>query len=1212
MTSIRTKSGANTDWPRWILLSLIAVFILTYSTVGFAQDMGTIIGLITDTSGAVIPGVKVTVANLEKGINRQMTTNSTGEYDAAKIPLGTYQVSAEAAGFQKLVRTGINLDVGQTLRVDLQLTVGQVTQEVTVTGGVTKVNTENASVSSVIGGNQVKELNLNGRNWMSLTVLVPGVAPMNENNFNPLHAGFGSSQLIVSFSGSRYNDSNVDLDGGNINNETGGGRNNVVFPVPDSIAEFNISTSSYGADTGKRPGAQIQIATKSGTKDFHATMYEFLRNDVLDSNAWFLNRSVHTPAQGGSSFNAFKQPLKWNNFGYNIGGPFYIPGVYNTDKAKTFFFWNQAWMKYREGSVLTTTVPTMRMRQGDFSECDKLSANYVAGAASGCNIPKDPATGLAMDTLQGAGYTPDPNALAMLNGLVPLPNSGPVNYTSAPSLLNNWRQENIRVDQNVGTNTRVFARYTQEIHYFLATVGTYDSAVSVDNFPSKNILLNINHSFRPNLLNELIIDNTRVNINYQGAATASSPNGQIFKPSSWTAGPLFAANKTNKEAIALPYVSVSGGTPFSFSASTGNIGITSAFHSANLRDNLVDTVGRHTLKMGFFILDLHTYAYNGGNPPQGSFTFRNSGALTTGNALANMLMGRIQQYNESTGVVNGIPQGGWGHNRQRMKDWEFYFQDDWKTTSRLTLNLGVRYAFRGSFHDASNPNRDSGFNFSQFDPTKAPQLDINTRYIPGSGQTYQTYGNGLVPCGVGAEPDGCLSVYYGAIQPRFGFAYDLSGNGKTVVRGGIGLFTDTGFSRSPSAVLAYGPPPYGVSPTLYDINGYTNIASGNLVLAPTAFRAFPVNAQRPRIAEYNLTFEHEFRGDNVLSMAYVGLMSRHLDRDQNINQINPNTTTVNAPALANKAGCDASGNCNVAYVMEHAVVSTTAYFVPYRGYTTIQYITDTAVSNYNSLQMSYRHRMGHGMTAQLAYTYSHAIDDSSDGAFLTSVDDLLNLSRWRGLSEFDRTHILQANYIYILPFFKNSSNRFAKNGLGGWQLSGISSFFGGIPQSVTCTPQNTFTAIGTSARCNPVGKFKISKGTEIDPTYGPTPRFFDPSTIQMPNLSQLNADGAPGMFGYMGRDTIHGPGRNNWDIALSKNFSLPWFGGERSVLQFRWETFNTFNHPQFETASIGCNAKTTPGALCNDIGLGQNNVGNGEVASAWSPRQMQFGLKYTF
>ena len=237
----------------------------------WCQDQAAIVGIVTDSSGALIPAAKVTVANSQRGFTRETTSNSQGEYTIPRVPIGDYEITAEVGGLSETpAHRDYTWPLARRLRVDLQLTVGEITQEVTVSGVATGVETQSGAVSTVITGTQVQDLNLNGRNWMSLTTLVPGVSPMNENNFNPVRAGFGSSQLIVSFSGSRVNDSNVEVDGGNINNESGGGRNNVIFPVIDSIAEFNIATSTYGADVGKRPGASIQIATKSGTKIFTA------------------------------------------------------------------------------------------------------------------------------------------------------------------------------------------------------------------------------------------------------------------------------------------------------------------------------------------------------------------------------------------------------------------------------------------------------------------------------------------------------------------------------------------------------------------------------------------------------------------------------------------------------------------------------------------------------------------------------------------------------------------------------------------------------------------------------------------------------------------------------------------------------------------------------------------------------------------------------
>jgi hypothetical protein len=261
--------------------------------------------------------------------------------------------------------------------------------------------------------------------------------------------------------------------------------------------------------------------------------------------------------------------------------------------------------------------------------------------------------------------------------------------------------------------------------------------------------------------------------------------------------------------------------------------------------------------------------------------------------------------------------------------------------------------------------------------------------------------------------------------------------------------------------------------------------------------------------------------------------------------------------------------------------------------------------------MNFRHSFSHGFTFQSAYTWSHAIDDTTDGFFLTGVNDLTDLKRWRGNSNNNRTQMLQLNYVYDLPFFKKTANAFAKTALGGWQVSGISSFFSGLPLDFNCGVSGFSSGIGQSVRCNSLGPLRIKKGVTSDPTFGPVPTWFDPSVIAQPYLSQYSANGEPGMFGYLGRNVLTGPGRNNWDIALLKNFRLPggWVRGEHPTIQFRWETYNSFNHTQFQGIQAGCGSNTPFGAPCSG---NQNNLGNGEVNAAWPARQMQLGLKLLF
>lgn len=1172
---------------------LMALCLLVLGTAK-GQDLATIVGTVTDPSGAPIPNCKITVANTAKGFNRVYTTSAAGTFTAPKIPLGAYTVAAEARGFRNEIRTEITLNAGQTQRVDFHLMVGETRQRVTVAGNVPKVQTESGTISSVITGNQVTQLNLIANTFVNLAILIPGAAP-DGGAFGPDSVS-NTSSVTLPINGVPGNFNSWELDGVNIVQQGSNSDDVNIYPSLDMIAEFRISTSNYSAEFPKSAGANIEVITKSGTNKFHGSAFEFLRNDALNANDWFINR---TPGL----LNAPKTPLKRNDFGFTFGGPFYIPDHYNTNRQKTFFFVSEEWRRNRDGTVFNTYTPSLPMREGDFSQCDPSSGSFNPIIASGCKVPTNPSNGLPMDQVPV-----DPIAAAMMNALVPLPNSGPIGYTAAPESTLNSREDSVRVDHNIDDKTRIFARWTQDFYNenFLPSWagGNYPTVRTAWIESDTSGVLNLTRSVRPDLLNEVVVGFGSDQINLASDTGVNSPAGSINKPSGFAFKNIFPQNQN---LPLMPGFSVSGGIP-SFSQSTGfEFDLYSPM--LELKDNLVWSHGRHILKAGFFLTQnrINNTTGVGSGDPYGTFEFSSSSPLSTGNALADMYLGRIASYTEYGAVRNGQLYGGYQLGHWRQWDFEPYFQDDWRVTSRLTLNLGVRYYDWSPWYDASLPNLDSIFVPSQYNPANQAQLNASGYMEAGTGQTYLNYGNGLVECGTGIVVKGCSAIYKGTVSPRFGFAWDPTGKGKTAIRGGYALVWDSGNSHN-SATGRYGKPPLVATISSFNVAGYQNIVPGPL--PTTSFHNQPLSVKLPQIDQFNLTVEHEFPGNNIMSIAYVGSIGRHLQRRRDMNQVQDGDTTELVPSLAGTSGCDAAGNCDVQNSLINRLHSS-IYFRPYRGYTTMDNREYTGNSKYSSLQVSFRHTTSFGLTFQSSYTWGHTLDDiwgaGGTGASPSGIDDT-NATRWWGTSSINQTQVWVMNYIYNLPFFTHATNSFVRAGLGGWQISGITTFSSGPPIETNCGISGMSSGIGGSVRCNTLGPLKIQKGVYNDPTYGPTPTWYDPAVLSQVNVSQLASNGEPGMFGYMGKNALTGPGRNDWDLGLSKNFRLPWVNGESSTLQFRLETFNTFNHPQWSGVNYGCSGLTAPGQPCN----GANNIGAGEVTSAYPGRQLQLGLKFLF
>jgi hypothetical protein len=1189
---------------------LFAAFFFALSITAWCQDTASIVGTVTDPTGAVIPKVKLTISNPDRGFTRELISDSAGYYSISAVPIGNYVVTAEAPGFEKLVRSEITLQVGQVQRVDLQLTVGQMTQEISVTGNVTHVQTENATVSSVITSTQIQNLDLNGRNWVSLALLVPGAVA--DNGLDTQSVGvYGNNS--ISFNGNRLQYANWEIDGGN-NTDEGSASTFNTYPNLDTIAEFRISTSNYGAEMGKHAGANIELVTKGGTKQFHGDAFEYVRNDVFDANDFFTNR-------GDIGSVPSRTPLKWNDFGYTFGGPVYIPGHYNTDKSKTFFFWSEDWRRYRQGQVIGPTgVPSLLERTGNFSECDPKSGSYNSVVATGCILPT--LNGVTYDTVQSMptfNAQAFQNATDLLNAYVPSPNSGPVQWTLASSAPTNWRQEQIHIDENISDKTQAVFRYTQDTWNTLAVpslwaTGNFDTIKTQFGGPGESAVFHVTHTFKPTLMNEFVAAYTTDRINLVPVAGGSSAG--ITRPSNFVMNHLFSPNATNPE---MPALFVGGGTQ-GFGEDEGDYtGPYNANPIITWKDNLSWVHGNHTTKVGFY---LENYRKNEhfGTDTQGQLTFNGGGSITTGNGLADMFLGNIQQYTEGTESVNGVAVGGYPKGHWQNTDLEPYIQDDWKVTKDLTINLGLRYYIYTRNHDVARPTIDSGFLPNQYNAANEAQLDANGNLIPGTGDIWTNYGNGLVECGANGIPQGCQLRNTGKnFAPRVGFAWDPFGKGTTSLRGGYGIYYESGNGNEAQAEGGEGNPPFALSPSGFNIQGYSSIVN-NGPLGPTNYTSWPYDQKWPSVQQFNLTAEHQFPNSTLVSLAYVGALGRHLARAQVFNEINPanvaNGATMNAPNLTNIVGskaadpslnapgdlgqplCDAAGNCHVATTLMFEE-EPNVFFVPYRGYNGITEKQNTAVSSYNALQASLRHT-SHGLTMQVAYTWAHAIDDSTSTYTETAggINDF-QLSRWKGTGDVNRTQVFEANYVYAFPFFKHSSRAVTRQGLGGWQVSGITSFFTGEPTDFNCGVTGYSSNLGGGYRCDVVGKLAIDKHTYNDPVYGPTLSWWNPATVTQPQFSELSTT-----YGNMGRNVLTGPGRNNWDIALEKDFPLH---GEGVKLQFRLETFNTFNHTQWQYVNTGCSGSTGFGMPCN-----LNVTNPGEVNSDWGPRNVQLGLKLMF
>ena len=758
------------------ILFQVVLLVVTFCGVALAQN-GSITGTVKDPSGAAISGAAVVIASPERGITRQTTTNSAGDYNEASLPPGSYDISVTATGFKKYQAKAVKLDVAEKARVDVALEVGSISTEVIVQGeNVAQVETQSSELAGTVSGKEITQLQLNGRNFTSLVSLVPGVS--NQTGQDEPQVGINGS-VSFSMNGGRTEYNAWELDGGdNMDNGSNGTLN--VYPSIDAIAEFKVLTSNYGAQYGRNGSGTVEVETKSGTKSFHGDAYEFVRNDIFNAQNYF-----NSVGAGGSGV---VPPYKKNDFGYTIGGPVYIPGVYNKDKQKTFFFWSQEWRRERVPASFNTPVPYSAERTGDFSD-----------VCPGPDCPHDPVTGLPFPGNQvPIDTTGTANALL---ALIPSPTAdipGAAIFNSNSTQPTTWREELFRIDHNINDKNRLTFRYIHDSWFTIEpttiwTGSAFPTVQTAFNGPGVSMVARLTSNISPTLLNEFVASYTTDHISFKSQGAYAAPAG-------FGMGYLYNNGAGGK----LPAINIGAGAAYGggFYEDPDGIWPEGPYNSNptyTYRDNLTKIVGRHNLQFGAYFVaaqknELSSVQVNG------SLNFDPSSPISSGNAFADLLMGNIASFSQGSNQLKFY---------NRYKILEPYFQDDWRVTDRLTLNLGLRISLEGTYRDRYQ----HAYNW---DPAVYNGGIANAAQVDGDGSITGTQGAlipsatanpflGLVQCGGtggpvtflngfpnasvgGVSTVGCSKGHLFNPAPRIGFAWDPRGNGKTAIRGGYGIF----------------------------------------------------------------------------------------------------------------------------------------------------------------------------------------------------------------------------------------------------------------------------------------------------------------------------------------------------------------------------------------------------------------------------------------
>jgi outer membrane receptor protein involved in Fe transport len=1121
-----------------VRLAGLASVVLAASVPAMAQGVAHVNGVVTDSTGAAIPNAQVTATDAATGQKTQVTSAGNGDYSFPSLAPAHYTVTVTAAGFTSFSNTNIVLLADQTVTVNAALKIGNTSEIVQVTDAPPQIDTSTGTLSQVIEVQRVNDLPLNGRNAATLTVLIPGVVTAPSTNIDQGQTKTFPVVAAVTINGTRANQVNYMLDGGNNVDEYT--NVNAPFPMPDSLQEFSVETSNYNAQYGQNAGGVVNIITRSGSNHLHGDAFEYVRNRVFNAANYF------TYVNGVKTVD----PLKRNQFGGTIGGPIVIPHLYN-GRDKSFFFFGMQATRYRTaGTGGTAILPTPAQLAGTFTGL----ASPILNPTTLLPYPCTPTGATFTCQVNPADY--NKSSLSVLTYLPKITGTDGT-YQFYRPVKQNFIEYTARGDQQLSSKDRLTLRYFYDRFDNTGVLDTTDLLSYSDGATIRyhNALIGETHTFSNNLLN-----NFELSYQIEDASRGplpGAPNVNTFGVTDYQ--PAFSQ---------INQIQVGGGSYFTIG---DNPQASFRRNNYTLADDLSYVLRSHTIGIGFHG-ELAKVDVNNLYQQPGVFQFNSNNSIT--NPLADFLLGGLTNFQQASGQFF--------NNRYKVTG--YYVQDVWKVNRRLTLNYGVRYEPFYPQHEALN--REGMFS--------------NAARVAGQiSSTHPQALAGLLFPGDTGFVNNMVNPVYSHFMPRFGFALDVFGDGKTSLRGGGGQFYDTRLPGVFDNIFANSVPyvasvnvAFGATALANFSNPYASIPGGDPFPAPqpppinffttanyqnSSYSTFdPTTFRVPRTYDFNLAVEQQFTGSLSSRIAYVGSTSNHQYVPTDINPVD------------NRGFLGGVTNQNYTRRLFYSANNVQNY--------TQQIATVDTGGNafYHSMQASLKERMGQTLTAFVNYTWSKAIDNFPFGATATAVVPgsgyVLpvyepNYKRLdRGPSDYDHRNVISVSYVWMLPKLKEGPGglKYAAN---GWQMDGIYSFRSGDPLTITgagnsgtllnreravwngMTPYGTTTCAGVSTACKP---FLNKANFSTNPSY----------TVNQP-LS----------YGNVVKGSFTGPQYNDWDVSLIRNFPIH----EATQLQFRAEFFNVLNH-------------TNQGDPSQSI----TSSAFGRITSASDPRIGQLALKVLF